>query len=124
QDLGAVPSNVRLVDYVPLHALAATSTATINHGGWGSVLTGLAAGLPQAIMAGWFDNPMLARRLSALGAALDVPVERATPELLADSARRVLEDEELSRGAHRIAAGIRSRPAPGELIVELERLAE
>ncbi|MFE1080613.1 activator-dependent family glycosyltransferase [Nocardiopsis alba] len=123
QDLGTVPSNVRLVDYVPLHALAATSTATINHGGWGSVLTGLAAGLPQAILASWFDNPMLARRLSALGAALDVPVARATPELLADSARRVLEDEELGRGARRIAAGIRSRPAPGELTVELERLA-
>jgi len=49
-DFGTLPDNVRLMEWVPLGALLAASDAVIHHGGSGTTLTSLNAGLPQLIL--------------------------------------------------------------------------
>ena len=123
--LESPPPNVRLVDYVPLHALAAASTATINHGGPGSVLTSMAYGLPQALMADprLFDTPLLARRVAGAGAGVALGAEQADPEALRGEALRVLGDPDLRRHAARLREAMLAQPAPAAMVARLERHA-
>ncbi|MFC9939704.1 nucleotide disphospho-sugar-binding domain-containing protein [Nocardiopsis alba] len=121
QDLGAVPSNVRLVDYVPLHALAATSTATINHGGTGTVWTGLVHGLPQLFVPRpTFDEPMLARLIQGQGAGL---VAEPDPDEILRASERVLTEPALAERAALLREQMLDRPTPAAMTAELERIA-
>ena len=123
EELGTVPSNVRLVDYVPLHALAATSTATINHGGPGSVLTSMSYGLPQVMVADsrLFDTRLLARRVSEAGGGVALEAEQVEPQELYRGAQRVLEDGDLRRGAVELRERMRAQGGPAALVGRLER---
>ncbi|MEU3213354.1 nucleotide disphospho-sugar-binding domain-containing protein, partial [Nocardiopsis alba] len=125
QDLGTVPSNVRLVDYVPLHALAATSTATINHSGFGSALTCLEQGLPQVLFTDrrMFDTPELARRITGAGAAVLLESGSAGPEDFLRAAERALTETGLTERSASLGEWIRTRPTPAAVAAELERIA-
>ncbi|MFE9281746.1 nucleotide disphospho-sugar-binding domain-containing protein [Nocardiopsis alba] len=125
QDLGVVPSNVRLVDYVPLHALAATSTATINHSGFGSALTCLEQGLPQVLFTDrrMFDTPELARRITGAGAAVLLESGAAGPEDFLRAAERALTETGLTERSASLGEWIRTRPTPAAVAAELERIA-
>ncbi|WP_285729463.1 activator-dependent family glycosyltransferase [Nocardiopsis sp. ATB16-24] len=119
------PPNVRLVDYVPLHALAAASTATINQGGPGTVFTMLAHALPQLIVARprLFDAPLLARRVAGAGAGVALEAERADPQALRGEALRLLGDPDLRRHAARLREAMLAQPAPAAMVARLERHA-
>jgi UDP:flavonoid glycosyltransferase YjiC (YdhE family) len=119
--LGAVPDNTRLVDYVPLHALAPTCAAMVDHGGWGTVLTGLAHGVPQVIVPSWFDDPMLADMLAARGASITVPHRRMTAESVSRSASRLLDDPSFARGAAGVRDAMLAMPSPADLADALVR---
>ncbi|NYD52534.1 UDP:flavonoid glycosyltransferase YjiC (YdhE family) [Actinomadura luteofluorescens] len=47
--LGPLPDNVSSVGWIPLHHLLATCTAIVHHGGGGTALTAIDAGVPQLI---------------------------------------------------------------------------
>ncbi|PDP87091.1 hypothetical protein CQJ94_13090, partial [Glycomyces fuscus] len=113
--LGTVPGNARLVEYVPLHALAPTCAAMVDHGGWGTVLTGLDAGVPQVIVPSWFDDPMLADMLAAQDAAVTVPHRSMTAGNVSAAVSRLLEDPALARGTARVREAMRAMPSPSGL---------
>ncbi|WP_444961852.1 activator-dependent family glycosyltransferase [Nocardiopsis sp. M1B1] len=121
--LGAVPGNARLVEYVPLHALAPTCAAMVDHGGWGTVLTGLDAGVPQVIVPSWFDDPMLADMLAARDAAVSVPHRTMTAGDVSTAVSRLLEDPALARGTARVRDEMRAMPSPSDLADALVRRA-
>ncbi|GAA1439524.1 activator-dependent family glycosyltransferase [Nocardiopsis tropica] len=121
--LGAVPPNTRLVDYVPLHALAPTCAAMITHGGTGTVLTGLAHGVPQLVSPRpTFDESLLASSVAALGAALVLDADRVTPDAVADGVRTLLHDPSLTRAAHTLRHDITAMPTPADLAHTLTAL--
>ncbi|WP_017587969.1 activator-dependent family glycosyltransferase [Nocardiopsis ganjiahuensis] len=122
-ELGTVPGNVRLVDYVPLHALAPTCDAMVDHGGWGTVLTGLDAGVPQVIVPSWFDDPMLADMLAREGAAITVPPREMTPGTVRNALSALLDDSSHAKGAARVRDTMRGMPSPAALAEALERWA-
>ncbi|WP_433699022.1 activator-dependent family glycosyltransferase [Nocardiopsis sp. CA-288880] len=121
--LGPVPANTRLTEYVPLHALAPTCDAMVDHGGWGTVLTGLAHGVPQVIVPSWFDDPMLADMLADGGAAVTVPHRAMTAETISRSASRLLDDPSFARGAAGVREAMEALPSPAELADALVGLA-
>ncbi|QUX29334.1 activator-dependent family glycosyltransferase [Nocardiopsis akebiae] len=123
EKLGAVPGNARLVEYVPLHALAPTCAAMVDHGGWGTVLTGLDAGVPQVIVPSWFDDPMLADMLAARDAAVSVPHRTMTAGDVSTAVSRLLEDPALARGTARVRDEMRAMPSPSDLADALVRRA-
>jgi len=55
--LGTLPDNVRPVGWIPLGLLLARSDAVIHHGGSGTTLTALDAGLPQIVLGEGADRP-------------------------------------------------------------------
>jgi glycosyltransferase (activator-dependent family) len=120
--LGAVPANVRVTGFVPLHALAPTCAAFVNHGGAGTVCTGLLYGVPQLLVTDhYFDEPLWGRRLTELGAGLALRPAEATPDAVRDRVSRLLGEPRFREAAARVGAEMRAMPAPTEVAAELER---
>ncbi|MEE2052823.1 activator-dependent family glycosyltransferase [Nocardiopsis tropica] len=122
--LGAVPPNTRLVEYVPLHALAPTCAAMITHGGPGTVLTALTSGIPQLLAPHprMFDIPVLSGLVRDRGAALLLPPDRVTPDAVADGVRTLLHDPSFTRAAHTLRHDITAMPTPADLAHTLTAL--
>ncbi|MGH3998307.1 MAG: nucleotide disphospho-sugar-binding domain-containing protein, partial [Pseudonocardiaceae bacterium] len=75
------PPGVVVVESAPLQLLLPHCDAVIGHGGVGTLLTGLAAGLPQLVVAPLLpDHRFNGRQLVASAAGLALTSEEATPE--------------------------------------------
>lgn len=112
-----LPDNVRLAGYVPLGPLLASSTAVIHHGGAGTTLTALDAGVPQIVVPQGADGPINAAAVAAAGCGLNVTDE----ELDAALVERLLTEESLRANAERIRTEMHGMPSPTDVV---DRLAD
>jgi len=69
-ELGPVPASVRVERWVPQSAVTPHTAAMVGHGGSGSTLMAMAAGVPVALIPLFADQPVNARRVAALGAGI------------------------------------------------------
>jgi UDP:flavonoid glycosyltransferase YjiC (YdhE family) len=114
--LGTVPDNARLVEYVPLHALAPTCAAMITHGGTGTVMSALAHGVPQLISPRpTFDEPLLASSVAAGGAAVVVDPDRLDAHTVAEGVRSLLHEPAHTRAARALREQMAAMPSPADL---------
>jgi UDP:flavonoid glycosyltransferase YjiC (YdhE family) len=114
-----LPSNVRAIDRVPLNQVLPYAAAFIHHAGAGSVLGGLAAGVPQLATPGAGDRRHNAELLAKRGAGLAVEAK----SISAADLTRLLTDDALRIAAQEVAAEIAAMPAPAAVVPALERLA-
>jgi glycosyltransferase (activator-dependent family) len=117
-----VPANSRLVSYVPLHALAPTCAAVVNHGGPGTLLTTARYAVPQLLVPYDFDEPVLAARAAAQGAAATLPAAEATGPAVRDALARLLAGSSYQDSARRLRAEMAGMPSPNDVVAELEAL--
>lgn len=117
--LGTLPANVRPLPWVPLAELLTASDALVHHGGSGTLLTALQAGLPQLLLPQGADHFTNADALTATGAALRCASEDVDAPLLA----RLTADPVLREAAARLRAENAALPTPAETVPALEALA-
>ncbi|GAA4542236.1 activator-dependent family glycosyltransferase [Amycolatopsis samaneae] len=118
EKLGSVPDNVRLVSYVPLHALAPTCAAAVHHAGLGTFATFARAGVPQLCVPHHLDEPMFAAGIARAGAGIDL--REPTVETIGASVRRLLDDPAFGTGAASLRSEMDALPSPNEIVPELE----
>jgi UDP:flavonoid glycosyltransferase YjiC (YdhE family) len=114
--LGPVPANVHVERWVPQARVMPEAAAMIGHGGSGSTLAALAAGVPLGVLPLFADQAHNARRVAELGAGLHL--ERVTPE----SVRALLDDPGYWLAAQNVRLEI-AEHAPIADVVELLREA-
>ncbi|MFD9407148.1 nucleotide disphospho-sugar-binding domain-containing protein [Streptomyces sp. NPDC059989] len=117
--LGTLPDNVRPLPWVPLAELLTASDALIHHGGSGTLLTALQAGLPQLLLPQGADHFTNADALTATGAALRSASDDVDARLLT----RLITDPDLGEAAVRLRAENAALPTPAETVPALEALA-
>ncbi|MFG2904134.1 nucleotide disphospho-sugar-binding domain-containing protein [Kitasatospora sp. NPDC048286] len=117
--LGTLPDNVRGLPWVPLNELLSQADALIHHGGSGTMLTAVQAGLPQLLLPQGADHFLNAEALTATGAALSSASDAVDTPLL----ERVLTDPALRDAAQRLQSANTALPAPAALVATLEDLA-
>jgi UDP:flavonoid glycosyltransferase YjiC (YdhE family) len=88
----------------------------VHHGGAGSVLNGLSAGVPQLVVPGAGDRRHNAELLARRGAGLAVEADAITAEHLT----RLITDTGLRAAAQEVSAEIAGMPAPPTLVPRLE----
>ena len=116
-------SEMCIRDRFPMAAAMAHSAAVVGHGGSGTTLTAVAAGVPQAFAPLFVDGPANARLVAGLGAgiALERPLDLAGD--LGGAVRELLHDPRHRRGAEALAARMRELPPIDEAVGELEAVA-
>ena len=117
---GEVPPGVSFVGEVPLEALLEHCDLVVHHGGPGTAATAVVAGLPQLVIAEEFDAPVLARRLAATGAAVDLPLGEATAERVRRAARGIRQDPAYADAAAALRREALAMPSPREVVQVLE----
>lgn len=117
-DSPKLPAGVRTVGRIPLDRALPHAAAFVHHSGAGSVLGGLAAGVPQLATPGAGDRRHNAGLLAKRGAGLSVPADAIT----AADLTRLLTDDGLRAAAREVAAEIAAMPEPSTIVPALERL--
>ena len=137
-ELQGLPGNVRVEQWVPQADVLGHARLVVHHGGYGTLLDAVAAGVPQIAVplfsADQFDN---AARIGELGLGLSVPRDLGgaadgpsmtfpTPGLVADlrlAAETVLADPRFSEFAGRAAAAMAELPPLAHCVAHAEGLA-
>ena len=123
EQLGRLPSNVRLARWVPQDEVLPHCDAVITHGGYGTVSAALRHGLPLVMLPISADQPLNARRCSALGVSTTVAADERTPDRIRASTLDVLGNPTYRRAAQRVAAEASLRPGVDHTLDLLEMLA-
>jgi len=106
--LGEVPANLRLEAWIPQDLVLARASAMVCHGGSGTSIGGLAAGVPMVVTPVGADQPENARRIAAVGAG--IAVTDRDPAEIRTAIERALTDPAIRDAAGRLAAEIAATP--------------
>jgi MGT family glycosyltransferase len=120
---GAQPPHIRIERYLPHDLLLPRCDAVITHGGYGSLMAGLDAGVPMVVipLAGG-DQAGNANRCVALGMARVVAADQRTPEMIRAAVRDVLADPRYGENATRLRDQMRALPGLEQAVRLLEQL--
>ncbi|GAA3990756.1 DUF1205 domain-containing protein [Thermobifida alba] len=121
--LGKLPPDVRVVPRLPIQALLPHCDAVVHHGGSGSTLTSLWAGVPQLVTTFAAEQAATGTRTAATGAAIHLPGHHADSAAIGASVTALLSDRSYRSAAERLRGELAERPAPSALVTELEELA-
>jgi UDP:flavonoid glycosyltransferase YjiC (YdhE family) len=122
ETLGPQPEHVRVERFVPQSALLPHCDVAISHGGSGSTIGALAAGVPMVLLPMGADQPDNARRVVALGTGVALDVMRCTPPDVRAAVERVLADSAYRAAARRVRDEIGALPGPEAAVDALEAL--
>ncbi len=119
--LGPQPAHVTARTWVPQAAAISQADLVVHHGGSGTTLGALAAGVPQLLLPQGADQFANADALVAAGAALRLLPGELTAEAVAEQARKASSCRDAARA---IAAEIAGMPSPDEVAPELPKHAK
>jgi hypothetical protein len=106
--LGAIPPNVHVEAWVPQRDVLPRADALVSHGGSGTFLGGLAAGLPMVVIGQGADQPHNGRLVAAAGAG--IALTKPDASALRTAIEEVLQAPELRAQARRLASEIAAMP--------------
>ena len=122
--LGPVPANARVEQWLPQQAVLEQAAAMLGHGGFGTTMGALAAGVPQVVVPLFsFDQIVNGEHVAAVGAGLTV--ERG-PTSVAQAAALVpglLDDPAYTAAAQLMAEALRDLPPATEAVPVLTGIA-
>ncbi len=113
--------NVEVVAAAPHRELLPHAQLVVTHGGHGTVVKSLAAGVPLVILPHGRDQGDNAARVVARHAGLKLS-RTAKPKAIATAITKVLDDPSFADAARRLGEVIRADASAGALVRELEDL--
>ncbi len=124
QELQPLPPSARVERWVPQAAALHAAAAMVGHGGAGSTLSALAAGIPMALVPLFADQPLNARRITELGAGIALDAGPALASSLQPAVRELLSDSRYRARAREVADEIAALPPVDDAVGVLSALAE
>jgi MGT family glycosyltransferase len=121
--LGPQPPTVRVCDVVPHAVLMDRCDLVVCHGGAGTVLDALAAGVPLLLLPQAADQFYNADRVVAARAGVCLRRGELTPEAIASAAGLLLDEPGYRRAAAAIAAEVGAMPPATAVVPVLARLS-
>ncbi|MGI5242617.1 nucleotide disphospho-sugar-binding domain-containing protein [Dactylosporangium sp. CA-139066] len=113
-----VPPNVYTAGWVPIPDLLGRCAGIVHHGGAGTTLTALHAGVPQLVINGAGDRRHNAGLIAARGAGIAAD----EPEIDADVLTRLITEPALAEAAGAVRDEMAAMPAPEALVPWLASL--
>jgi UDP-N-acetylglucosamine transferase subunit ALG13 len=116
-DFGIMSGHVTFTGFTPLDELLRDIDLVLTHGGAGTTLGSLAAGIPLVIVPQGADQLVQADRVAAARAGLTVAPGES--ESVAGAVRTALGDPSFRDNARKVAAQIAALPAPADVASQL-----
>src|SRR4051812_22269276 len=116
------PANVHVVRCAPHAEVLRHAAAAVGHGGHGTTIKALAAGVPQVVIPAGRDQPDNAARVQAAGAGIRLS-PKASAEDIRTAVADVLADGRYRDAAQRMATEIAADLREDLALAELEALA-
>lgn len=110
---------VQFASFTPLAELLSGVDAVVTHGGSGTVLGTLAAGLPMVVVPQGADQHINAELVADRGLGIAFPLGPVPPRAVADALGEVLAAPEYRAAATRTAEEIKRTPSPREVAAML-----
>ena len=120
-ELAPLPANVRVERWIPQAEVFTTADAMVGHGGYGTTLGALLAGVPQVVVPLFADQPYNAQRIAALGAGLAADAQ--DPAGVRAAVERLLAEPSFRVAAGRIALEAQALPPIDAAPAALQALA-
>ncbi|PZS34936.1 MAG: hypothetical protein DLM61_02755 [Pseudonocardiales bacterium] len=114
-ELGALPESVRAYRWLPLTTALPTCSVMIHHGGAGTTLSALAAGVPQVIVPQGADQFVNAASVSERGCAMTADL---APTAIRAALRRALSGE-FDAATREVREEIALLPSPTDIAAQL-----
>ncbi|MEU7479142.1 nucleotide disphospho-sugar-binding domain-containing protein [Lentzea sp. NPDC042327] len=115
---GGLPDNVRTTGWVPVPAVLPFCDGIVHHGGAGTLLAALAAGVPQLVEPGPGDRTVHATAVAERGAGLKAAAGDVTPELLTT----LITAPALQAAALEVSTELAKMPSPADIAAEWENI--
>ncbi|GAB3476698.1 nucleotide disphospho-sugar-binding domain-containing protein [Amycolatopsis cihanbeyliensis] len=110
------------IGWVPLDILAPTCDIIIHHGGGGTDMTALNAGVPQLIANPEYPTAAT-QQVVDYGAALTLTSDEQRPENIVAACNDLLSNPGYGERARELSREIAALPAPAEIVPVMEKLA-
>jgi UDP:flavonoid glycosyltransferase YjiC (YdhE family) len=121
--LGSLPPSVHVERWVPQRDVMPHAAAMVGHGGSGSTLMAMAAGVPLAVVPFFADQPQNAERIAELGAGIALPRGLAAIPAIPGAITALLQDPTYRRRASLVAADVAELPPVDDAVGALEEIA-
>jgi len=121
-DLGPPADNVHVHEFIPQAQVLPHCDLVVTHGGSGTVLGALGAGLPLLVLPQGADQFYNGQRILAAGVGLVLRPPEVTVDSVRKAARELLTEPSYRTTAARAATEIASMPPPAAAVADLERL--
>lgn len=118
--LGPLPRNVRAAGWVPLNHLLTTCAAIVHHGGAGTTLTALDAGVPQLVLPSGTDRHINAAAVHKRGVGVSVEDGPVSTDVF----DTLLHDAAVKGTAAEVRAEMHAMPTASDLLLRLVDLVE
>ena len=123
EDLGPLPPNAHVAQWLPQEAVLAHAAAMLGHGGFGTTMGALAAGVPQVVVPLFsFDQIVNGDHVASVGAGLTTGPGPGAVERAAADLPQLLKVPTYAESARRVAAAMRELPPPAEAVRILTNL--
>ncbi|EJR63123.1 MGT family glycosyltransferase [Bacillus cereus VD115] len=106
-DLGDIPKNFIVKNYVPQTELLTYTKLFITHGGMNSTHEGLYNGVPLVVIPQSADQPVIAKRVESLGAGVKLQMQGLTANQLSESVEKVLSKPSYKEAALNLKESLR-----------------
>ncbi|SDH84375.1 glycosyltransferase, MGT family [Actinokineospora alba] len=122
-ELGEIPDNVTVESWVAQADLVPHADVVVHHGGSGTTLGALAAGVPQLFLPQGADQFANADAVTAAGAGSRLDAGELSADAIAEQTRKLVRDNTHREAARVIAEEIARLPAPAEVARLLPKYA-
>jgi UDP:flavonoid glycosyltransferase YjiC (YdhE family) len=122
--LAPLPSHVHAERWWPQQDVMPYTTAIVGHGGFGTTMLGLTAGVPMVVLPLFSSDQFLnAARVQAVGAGVAIEEGAAAVAELGDAVQRVIDEPSYAAVAREIAHDIAALPPAAAAVPVLEQVA-
>ena len=122
--LGPIPANTWVAPWWPQAAVMREAALVVGHGGFGTTMTALAAGVPQLVVPLFSSDQFLnAERVEAVGAGLRLVDGLAAMDQVQAAVAELLAEPRYADAARSVAAEIAALPDVSTMVPVLRELA-
>ncbi|WP_256796071.1 glycosyltransferase [Terrabacter sp. Ter38] len=118
------PDNAHVERWWPQDDVMPLASAVVGHGGFGTMMSALVAGVPQVLVPLFaFDQEVNARRIEEVGAGVRLAGRHGAMAELSGALTRVLADTDIRSRAAALADEIAALPDASEMVGTVEAIA-